>query len=103
MLQYKHLTVLIPFLVVNALIVWLGCASLPEPDSPDARLYVRYCSGSGCHDPILPQAGGRRYWDLQVQRMLNVMRENGSPVPTAQQRERIIAYLHKHAQGTDRH
>ena len=99
-LQKKLLT-LAAFLAGNALFTWLGCASLPEPDSADARLYVRYCSGSGCHDPILPQAGGRKYWDQQIERMLDLMRKANKPLPNADETRRIARYLHSHAQGSN--
>ncbi len=98
---HKKLLALTAWLLASTFITWLGCASLPEPDSADARLYVRYCSGSGCHDPILPQAGGRKYWDQQIERMLDVMRKGNRPLPSADEMQRITRYLHRHAQGSD--
>jgi hypothetical protein len=87
------------FFSFNALLLALGCASLPEPESADARLYVRYCSGEGCHGPILPQAGGRKYWDGQTERMYALMRKQNWPLPNEEEKKRILQYLYKHAQG----
>jgi hypothetical protein len=86
-------------LLFNALLLALGCASLPEPESEGARLYVRYCSVKGCHGPIMPQAGGRKYWDRQMDRMLDVMRNKNVPTPNAKEKKDILEYLHQHAQG----
>ena len=97
--QWTKWLALAAFLSFNALLLVLGCASLPEPESADARLYVRYCSGTGCHGPILPQAGGRKYWDMQTERMLVIMRKENSPLPSAEEKKRILQYLYKHAQG----
>lgn len=101
MSPHKKLLALAALLWTNILIAWLGCASLPEPDSEDARLYVRYCSGTGCHDPILPQAGGRKYWDQQIERMIEFMRKGNRPLPSADETRRIARYLHSHAQGSN--
>ena len=101
MINREQLAVFGPLSIFSVLIVWLGCASLPEPDSPEARLYVRYCASAGCHDAILPQAGGRKYWDLQFKRMIDLMRANNKPLPSAQEQRRMLDYLHQHAQGSD--
>ena len=93
---------LIALLSFNTLIIALGCASLPESDSEDARLYVHYCSGNGCHGPILPQAGGPQYWDIQTERMLVLMRKENQPLPNEKEKKRILQYLYKHAQGAAR-
>jgi hypothetical protein len=90
---------LVAFLSFNALLLAVGCASLPEPESEDARLYVRYCSGTGCHGPILPQAGGRKYWDMQTDRMFILMRNANRPLPNEEEKKRILQYLYKYAQG----
>jgi hypothetical protein len=75
-----------------------GCGpKLPEPETRAAQLYVKYCSGSGCHGPIPPQRDIARYWDLQTDRMLVLMREQGWALPTPEEDREIRAYLHKHA------
>ncbi len=101
MLQNKWNTLLLwaVFLLFSALLLVLGCTSLPEPESEGARLYVQYCSGKSCHGPIMPQAGGRKYWDGQMNRMLDIMRNKNVPLPNAQQKKIILEYLHRHTQG----
>lgn len=76
----------------------IGCApSLPEPESEEAQLYVKYCSGSGCHDPIPPQVDSPGYWTNQYDRMIILMREEGWPLPTPEEDRKMRAYLEKHA------
>jgi hypothetical protein len=87
-------------LLAALLLLAFGCGSkLPEPESPPARLYVQYCSGKGCHDPIPPKRGGAQYWELQNKRMLVLMRNQGFPLPSPAEQEEILAYLRRHAQG----
>ena len=75
-----------------------GCApSLPEPESEGAQLYVQYCSGEGCHGAIPPQTGGPGYWRNQYTRMLDLMREQGWPLPDAEKDRKIRDYLQRHA------
>jgi hypothetical protein len=82
---------------------WVACGrELPEPESPGARLYTRYCSGEGCHGPIPPRRGGKRYWDMQYARMLPLMRKEGWKLPSRAETEEILAYLHRHARGTQK-
>lgn len=85
-------------LALGACLVAAGCgAKLPEPASRPAQLYVKYCSGSGCHDAIPPQRDVARYWDLQTDRMLQLMREQGRALPSPAEDQEIRAYLHKYA------
>ena len=76
----------------------VGCApSLPEPESEEAQLYVKYCSGSGCHDPIPPQVDTMGYWNNQYDRMIVLMRDEGWPLPTPAEDRRIRDYIERHA------
>ena len=93
----KLLTICLTF---TALLLASGCASkLPEPESHPAQLYRQYCSGKGCHDPIPPRRGGAQYWELQNKRMLDLMRQQGYPLPSPAEQEEILSYLRRHAQG----
>lgn len=91
---------LILCLSTAGLLLALSCSSkLPEPESRPAQLYRQYCSGKGCHDPIPPKRGGIQYWEMQNKRMLELMRHQGFPLPSAAEQEEILAYLRRHAQG----
>ncbi|MBI2504870.1 MAG: hypothetical protein HYW07_16760 [Candidatus Latescibacteria bacterium] len=92
---------LLPHLLAAAgLFLALSCGSkLPEPESRPAQLYRQYCSAKGCHDPIPPKRGGTQYWELQNKRMLELMRNQGFPLPSSAEQEEILAYLRRHAQG----
>lgn len=84
-------------LVLSGLIMG-GCApGLPEPESPDALLYVRYCSSAGCHGAIPPQGGSKGYWKMQYPRMLQTMETAGHPLPNADEDRKIRAYLARFA------
>ncbi len=72
---------------------------LPEPESRGAVLYVKYCSGRGCHLPIPPERAGVRYWDREYERMLVLMRKQSHPLPSSAEEKEIIDYLHRHARG----
>lgn len=77
-----------------------GCSGeLPEAESRGAQLYKRSCAAKGCHDPIPPQRGGKRYWDRQFERMKPLMRKQGHTLPSAEEEREILAYLHRHAQS----
>ena len=77
---------------------FVGCGpDLPEPESEGAQLYVKYCSGSGCHDPIPPQVDGMGYWNNQYDRMIILMRDSNWILPTPEEDKKIRAYIEKHA------
>ena len=79
-------------------LVMAGCApGLPEPESEDAKLYVQFCSGEGCHGAIPPQGGGRGYWRNQYTRMIDIMKTQGWPLPNAEQERKIRDYLERNA------
>jgi hypothetical protein len=85
-------------LMLSVGLVMAGCApGLPEPASEDAKLYVQFCSGEGCHGPIPPQASGRGYWRNQYSRMIDLMETRGWPLPNAEQDRKIRDYLQRNA------
>jgi hypothetical protein len=89
-------------LLAYSVLVGVACkADLPDPDSPGARTYVKYCSADGCHDAIPPKQAGRGYWDAKVSSMLGMIKKAGRPMPTPQEIETIRAYLHEHAMRFD--
>ena len=82
------------------LAVLLACsADLPEPESHSAQLYVTYCSGKACHAPLPPKRGGKRYWDIEYKRMLELMAKQGKKLPTPEENKEILTYLHRHARS----
>jgi hypothetical protein len=75
-----------------------GCGSeLPEADSEAARLYVTYCSGSGCHGAIPPASDGPRYWQMQYTRMIDLMQRQGVRTPDEREAKLIQDYLARNA------
>lgn len=83
---------------VAALMTMAACgAKLPEPESEGAQLYVQYCSGSGCHDPIPPQVDSIGYWNNQYDRMIILMRDQGWRLPGPTEDRKIRDYIEKHA------
>jgi len=90
-LQSLFLALPLPFLLA-------ACSTkLPEPDSPAARTYVRYCSVDGCHSAIPPKQAGARYWDTKLEVMLKEIAKHGGAMPSPAEVEQIRGYLHKHA------
>lgn len=79
------------------LVAWACARSLPEPESEAAQLYVKYCSGSGCHGPIPPGGSNAKYWDIQYGRMLEVMEKSGIALPPPREDAMIRDYLARHA------
>ena len=86
--------------VVLLAIVLAGCTGeLPEPDSEAAKLYVMHCSGANCHSAIPPQRSTYRIWELQYERMIELMRKSGHPLPTQEEDQKILDYLKRYADG----
>ncbi len=82
-------------------VLGVGCGGdLPEPESRGAKLYEKNCSGKGCHAPISPRRGGKRYWDAQYERMKPMMRQQGGALPSVEEEREILTYLHRHAQSS---
>ena len=97
----KHVSSVLAGLALLLLVTGLlmaGCApGLPEPESEDAKLYVEFCSGNGCHGPIPQQGSGRGYWRNQYTRMIDLMKTQGSPLPNPEQDRKIRDYLKRNA------
>ncbi len=75
-----------------------SCSSpLPEADSADAKLYASRCGT--CHAPHQPRALTPTMWKVQVERMDKKYRDARMQVPSAQEKEQILAYLTRHSGG----
>lgn len=70
-------------------------ASLPEPESPAARLYQQRCSG--CHRLYAPSLLTSEMWRFMLGRMEMEMQRRGVPLPTPDERATLLEYLRKHA------
>jgi hypothetical protein len=82
------------------LLAVLACSCrtpLPEAESADAQLYASRCGT--CHYPHLPRALTPAMWKVQVERMDQKFRDARMQVPSAQEKERILGYLTRHAGG----
>jgi hypothetical protein len=74
-----------------------GCnASLPEPESPAARLYAARCND--CHRLYAPQVLTYPMWEMMVDRMQGEMARRGVPPLDAEERAVLMPYLKKFAQ-----
>ncbi len=95
-------TILLFLALAVFLATLFACAkhSIPEPESEGAKLYVQYCSGSGCHDPIPPQQSSFGYWQTQYKRWSDTLRADGVSAPNAAEDEIILAWLKKHARSS---
>ncbi len=79
--------------------VSVGCnASLPEPESPAARLYQQRCSL--CHRLYAPSILTAEMWRFMLERMDMEMQRRSVPLPTSEERAILLEYLQKHAQKT---
>lgn len=77
-----------------------GCtAELPEPESEAAQLYELHCSGANCHGAIPPQRSTYRIWEMQYDRMIELMRKAGHTLPTPEEDRLILDYLRRYAEG----
>lgn len=72
-----------------------GCnASLPEPESPAARLYQQRCSQ--CHRLYGPTLLTPEMWIVMITRMEQEMSRRGVAPLKVEERQTILAYLRKH-------
>lgn len=79
-------------LVLLSVLLVGGCSRpLPEPESEGAKFYDMRCAG--CHRTYHPGIMTKAMWKFQVERMDQKYRESGMPVPTAEEKERILEYL----------
>ena len=74
----------------------IGCdASLPDPESPAARLYQQRCSG--CHRLYSPHLLTSEMWSFMVDRMEQEMLRRGVTPLKAEERKTILQYLQKYS------
>jgi mono/diheme cytochrome c family protein len=86
------LTVFFLALVIASL---SGCnASLPEPESPAARLYQQRCSQ--CHRLYGPTLLTPEMWTVMVSRMEQEMSRRGVASLKVEEKQTILEYLRKH-------
>jgi hypothetical protein len=76
-----------------------GCdASLPDAESPGARLYAARCTG--CHRLYAPHLLTGEMWKVTVTRMQGELARRGLPPLTAAEQTTLLDYLDRH--GTAR-
>lgn len=94
-----HARGIIRGLAAVALAALPACAGaptpLPEADSGDARLYAARCGA--CHSVPHPGRHTPEEWDHMLRLMDLRMAEAGMPALADGERERVIAYLARHA------
>jgi len=82
---------------ICAALALAGCnPSLPEPESPGARLLTARCGT--CHRLYAPQALTFPMWEMMIDRMQGEMARRGVPPLDSGERALLTAYLKKHAQ-----
>jgi hypothetical protein len=84
-------------LVLVAATVAACSRPLPEEGTTDAMLYRAKCGT--CHAAYQPHGLTPAMWQLQVVRMEKKYRAAGQQAPTADERNRILAYLTRNAGG----
>ncbi len=88
---YKKLLVILASLFLMAC---AGTQTIPEPESPGAKLYQKRCTQ--CHGLPGPTRHTPEQWDHLLVLMESFMREKGTDFP-AQEKELIQDYLHRNA------
>ncbi len=79
-------------------LIAVGCdASLPDADSPGARLYAARCAG--CHRLYGPGSLTAAMWEVTVQRMQGEMARRGVPPLTSDEQAKLLTYLAQHSTG----
>jgi hypothetical protein len=75
-----------------------GCAtSLPDPESPGARLLTERCGG--CHRVYAPSTMTAEMWRYQVERMRALFAQRGLRWLSPAEEETLLGYLSAHAGG----
>ena len=81
---------------IAVMVILAACdASLPDPDSPGARLYASRCGG--CHRLYAPGALKFEMWKITVSRMQGELARRGVPPLSDDERTRLLAYLEQHS------
>ena len=82
--------------VAVSMLVLAACdATLPDPDSPGARLYASRCGG--CHRLYAPGALKIEMWKITLSRMQGELVRRGLPPLTDGERTTLLAYLEQHS------
>ena len=90
--QRRRLSAAIAIAVATA-----GCnASLPDPESPGARLYADRCGG--CHRLYAPESMTADMWQLQIERMHGDMVRRGVTPLSTTETAMLLDYLRRHSQ-----
>jgi len=69
--------------------------TLPEPDSPAAKLYAARCDS--CHRVFAPSTLKYEMWRIQVDRMQGEIARHGLPPLTPEERTMLLDYLKRHS------
>ena len=78
------------------LVVAVGCApSLPDPETPGARILVARCGG--CHRIYPPSLMTAEMWRYQVARMQALFAQRGVPWLSPAEEQALLDYLAAHA------
>jgi len=83
--------------LILGLFCMTGCSmtqTIPEPESPGARLYLKKCTQ--CHGLPGPKRHTAEQWDHLLVMMSGFMDQKGLPFP-AEEKKLIRDYLHKNA------
>ena len=82
--------------VLGSLAIVAGCThALPDADSPGGRLYQTRCGT--CHPVHEPRSLTAAMWEVQVERMREVMRRRGVTPLTEAEQGVLLGYLRAHA------
>ncbi len=87
---------LIRALVASAVLA-VGCASLPEPESPGAQAFQRRCGE--CHRAYAPGSMTWPMWQYQLDRMHLLLTQLHRPWLSSEEEALVTDYLKRHAGG----
>jgi len=83
-------------LVVGLAVAVAGCGgSLPDPESPGARVLATRCGG--CHRVYAPGSMTAEMWRFQLGRMRALFTDRGIPWLTPDDERALLDYLTVHA------
>jgi len=84
-------------LVAGVAVLAAGCGpSLPEPDSPGARVLRERCAG--CHRVFAPGTMTAAMWDYQIDRMRPLYAPKGLQWLTPDEERALRDYVHRYAE-----
>jgi len=81
--------------ILIALVVAVGCAPLPEADTPAAQTYARRCGE--CHRAYQPGSMTWPMWQYQLQRMQTLFLQLHRPWLPPDEEAVVVDYLRRHA------